>query len=148
MPQTGQENGGPLDRYRPARCEPPTHRLMAGWLGLVSRRQPERIGPHTRSTNPSIPLQLRRTGDQNGDPLGRYRPWLIADWLGIVEPAPLGEDKAPSLEHESFYTFTTNQGRKRWSPGRYRPARCGITNPPVANRRLGGVRGASATRGG
>ena len=41
--------------------------------------------------------------------------WLIADWLGFVEPAPPGEKKVPSADLKSFHTSTTptNWGRKR-----------------------------------
>ena len=62
-----------------------------------------------RRSSESIPLRT----------VWRSQPlWLIADWLGFVEPAPLEEDKAPSQNHESLRTSTTptSQVRKRWSP--------------------------------
>ena len=41
--------------------------------------------------------------------------WLVADWLGFVEPVPPREDKVPSPDQKSFHTTTTptNRGRKR-----------------------------------
>ena len=79
-----------------------------------------------------MPLQLQQTGDENGDPSGRYRParcgnpnlhWLIADWLGLTEPArgesfPLGqrrgraahgEDEVPSLGQILPYLYNSNK---------------------------------------
>ena len=50
--------------------------------------------------------------------------WLIADWLGFVEPAPPGEDKIqsriryPSIHLQPQHTGDDNGGL----PGQYRPA--------------------------
>ena len=51
---------------------------------------PGRIRSHPRMINPSILLQLQQTGDENGNPAGRYRPtrcgnpnptsWLLIGW--------------------------------------------------------------------
>ena len=55
-----------------------------------------RIGPHPRFSIPSIHLQLRQRGDENGDLPGRNRPARcgnpkslrpIADWLGLENKA-------------------------------------------------------------
>ena len=87
--QPGDENGDFPGRYRPARCgnPNPTHRLLIGWgswrqrAARVSPRANVEFAPltrkirsHPRIRNPSIPLQLRQPGDENGDPTGQYHP--------------------------------------------------------------------------
>ena len=39
--------------------------------------------------------------------------WLIADWLGFVEPVPPGEYKVTSPHQNSFQTYTTPTHRRR-----------------------------------
>ena len=109
------ENGGPPGRYRPARCRAPT------WF--VDTVPPsENIKSHSQITNPSIHVHLQQPGDENGGPPGRYRPARCGNpTLAFVDPAPTPpwEDKTPYPDDKPFHTFTTttNQGRKRWSPG-------------------------------
>ena len=83
-------------------------------------------------------LQLQQTGDETGDPPGRYRfarcgipnstGSLINPNLGFVDLTLPGEDKVSS-PHQSFHTSTTssNWGENGGSPGRYRP--CGLETP-------------------
>ena len=122
----------------------PNVQIHAGgcWLFLEAMRasirqhHPGRIESHARMKNMSIDLQLQQTGDETGDPRGRYRPArcrnlnstgssLLTPNLGFVGPAPPGVDKALSPHHESFHTSTTptNRGRKRWSPVSTPPSR-------------------------
>ena len=78
---------------------------------------PGRIGHNPRFRNPSIDLQIRQTGDENGDPPGRHRPARcghpnptsrsLIGWGSRIKPAPPGDDRFPSPDHESFHTFTT-----------------------------------------
>ena len=65
-----------------------------------------RIGPHPRFSNPSIHLQLRQRGDENGDPPGRNCPARCGNpnpagrsligWGPKIKPAPPGDDRFPS----------------------------------------------------
>ena len=116
--RTGDEDGGPPERYRPAWCgnPKPTGRSLIGW-GSWSQRHQGRIGFHSRIRNPSVHLQLRRTGHSIA-PRKVWKPqpnWTNADWLGFVEPAPPREDRVPSPDQKFFYTSATptNRGRKR-----------------------------------
>ena len=61
--------------HRPARCgnPNPTRRSLIGW-GAWSESNPGRIGPHPRFRIPSISLQLRHPGGENGSPPGWHRP--------------------------------------------------------------------------
>ena len=151
----GDENGDPPGRYRPARCgnPNPTGWLLIGW-GSWSQRaarvapgdtvevppHPGRIGSHLQITNPSIslttpPTRRRKRRSPGSIPLHtvwkRLSHWLIADWLGVMEPArgescpsgqrrgsaTPGEDKFPSPGQKLFHIFTTptTRGRKRRS---------------------------------
>ena len=93
--QTGDENGGPQGRYRPARCGSPN-------LGFIEP------APPGEDKVPSPGQKFCHTPTIN---------------LGFVQPAPPGEDKLPSPDHKSFHTSTTltNRGRKRWFPGSIPP---------------------------
>ena len=78
--------------------KPQPHRVIADWLGLMEparsescpsgqRRGPAEPGEHnfqSRIRYPSISLQLQHPGDENADPLGRYRP------AGCGNPSPTG----------------------------------------------------------
>ena len=159
--QPRDENGDLPGGYRPARCGKPS---PTGWLpiGRSSWSQhaarvasmanaevpphPGKIISHPRIRNSSVSLQLQQPGDENGDLPGRYRPawlwkpqphWLIADWLGLMEPArgescpsnkrrglaALGEDWISSPDQKSFHisTIPTTRGRKQRSPGSILP---------------------------
>ena len=104
LQQPGDENADPPGRYRPAGCgnPNPTGWLLIGW-GSWSQRAARvappakvevapltgRLRSHPRIRNPSISLQFQQTGNQDGDPTGRYRPtrcgnpnsgYTIVDW--------------------------------------------------------------------
>ena len=77
--------------------------------------------------NPSIPLQLRQPGDENGDSPGRNRPARcgyhspngrsLIGWGSYMEPAHPGENRFLSPYQKSFHACTTTtRGRKRSSP--------------------------------
>ena len=51
-----------------------TPTLVSDCLLARVKRHSEKIRSHPRVRNPSIRLQLGRTGDENGGPPGRYRP--------------------------------------------------------------------------
>ena len=74
--------------------------------------------------------------------------WLIADWLGFVEPAVSGEDKVPPrIRNASIYVQLQHTSTKR--PPRVDTASHGVETPgPWDDYRLAGVCGASGTRGG
>ena len=99
-------------RYRSARCgnPNPTGWLLMGWrswsqhTARVAPRanvevspHPGRIIFHPRLRNSFTPLQLQHTGEENGDPPGRYRParcgnayptdWLLIGWGSCVQRA-------------------------------------------------------------
>ena len=84
-----------------------------------------------RIINPSIHLQLQRTGDEQGCPPDQYRPARCGNPnMEFVKPAPsaIREGYGPIPGSEILQTGDDNGG----TPGRYRPARCG--NPtPVAD---------------
>ena len=57
---------------------------------------------------PSIHLQLKQTGDENGGPPGRYRSARCGNPnLAFVEPAPLEHDnnKVQSFHHPYIYNY-------------------------------------------
>jgi len=90
---------------------PPADRWLAGVRGVPPHRG--RIDSQPRIRTTSTHLQVQQTGHENGDSSGRYRcawcgnpqpHWLIADWLGLVEPAASGKHRVPSSDHESFHT--------------------------------------------
>ena len=94
----------------------------------TSYHHPGKTGSHPRVTNPSINVQLQQTGDESGDPSGRYRSArcgnpkptgsLLIGWGSrFEEPAPPGEDQVPFPDQKSFHTFATptHCARKRWS---------------------------------
>ena len=58
LQQTGDDNGGPPGRCRPARVETPT------W-GSRSQCRRGRIRSYRRIRNPSMHLQLQQTGNEN-----------------------------------------------------------------------------------
>ena len=84
-----------------------------------------------RIINPSIHLQLQRTGDEQGCPPDQYRPARCGNPnMEFVKPAPsaIREGYGPIPGSEILQIGDDNGG----TPGRYRPARCG--NPtPVAD---------------
>ena len=154
LQQPEDENEDPPGRYRPARGGNPnqTGWVLIDWDSWSQRAarvaprdnveappHPGSIGSHPRIRNPSISAQLTPTtrGRKQGSP-GSIPPrtvwksqlhWLVADWLGIMEPAggdscPSGqgrgraaheEVKAPSPDQKSFHisTIPTNRGPRR-----------------------------------
>ena len=106
-------------------------------LGETPRSRRNREGPHPRFRNPSIHLRLRQAGDENGDPPVRNRSARcgipnptcrsLIGWGSRINPAPPRDDRIPSPDQKYLHTSTTptNWGRKRYPPGRNRPARCG-----------------------
>ena len=94
----GFENGNPPGRYCPARCGNPNHTgwLLIGW-GSWSQRAARVASPakaevapltgrlmsHPRIRNLSISLQFQQTGNQDGDPTGRYRPTVWQPHLRV-----------------------------------------------------------------
>ena len=91
--------------------------------GVAPRRNPTisphtgSIGPHPRFSNPSIHLQHRQRGDENGDPPGRNRPARCGNpntagrsligWGSKIKPAPPGDDRFPSPDQKSLHTSKT-----------------------------------------
>ena len=167
--QTGDKNADPSGRYRSARCGHPNpiSWLLIGWgswsqpAARVASRDNVEVLPHPgritfdlRMKNPSIHLQLRQAGNENGDPPVLHRPagcgkpqphCMVADWLRLIAPArgesylsgqrqrhaAPGEDTFLILDEKSLHTSTTptTRGQNRDTPGRYRSARCGHPNP-------------------
>ena len=160
-------------RYRPAWCgnSNPTGWLLIGrgsWSQRVARvaslaeaevpRHPGRIGSHPWIRNRSISPQLTPTtwGRKRGShgsilPRTVWKPqpnWLVADWLGLVEPADgesclsgqgrgcaaHGEVNAPSPDQKSFHnsTIPTHRGQDGDLTGRYRLTQCGNSNSGYA----------------
>ena len=84
-------------------------------------------------------LQFRQHGDENRFSLvdtalhgvETHPHWLIVDWLGFVEPAPIGEDSVssrirnPSIHLQLRQTGDENDGLL----SRHLPARFGSPNP-------------------
>ena len=143
LEQTGDENDGPQGRYLPARCGIPN-------LIFVEPAPPgEDKDPspdHKAFDTFTIPTNRgrKRRSPRSTPPCTVWKPQphcMIVDWLGFVEPAPIGEDKVSSPDQKSFRTCTTptSPGRKRWSPGSILPRTVWKPKP--------GDRGASATRG-
>ena len=117
-------------------------------LGPTSRSRCTRGGyflsPHHKSRNTSsIPTIWGRKQRSPGSipPRAVWKPqphWLIADWLGLMEPAPgesfpsgqrrspaaPGQDRVSSPDHKSFHISTTptTWRRKRRSPGSIPPS--------------------------
>lgn len=102
------------------RAPPPAHSRR----NVEVQPHPGNIRPYPRIRNPSAHPQLRRTWNEHSGSPGPHHPhkvwkpnptWLIAVWLGFVESAPPGKDKAPSQYPIPFHTCTTstNQGRQR-----------------------------------
>ena len=110
------------------------------------------MNSHPRVRNPLISPQLNNPGTYTQIPgvdtapqVWKPQPrWVIADWLGLMEPArgescpsgqrrgpaAPGEDKFPSPGQKLFYISTTNSNNLAGvengdPPGRYCPARCG-----------------------
>ena len=125
--------------------KPQPHRLIADWLGrrsLIdwgSRITPASPGDDkfpSPDKNPSIYLQRRQPGDENGHPPGPTTPHgmetpvspIGRSLIGLgsnIEPAHPGEDRFPSPDRKSFHTSTnpTTLGRKRSSLGGSTPPR-------------------------
>ena len=94
----------------------------------MKRRRPsppeEGIYPHPQIENPSVHLQLRRTGDENSGSLGRHRSARFGNpnstgrsligWDSCRSPVP-GEDRDPSPVPKAFHTSitSTHRGWKR-----------------------------------
>ena len=122
---TGDENGNPPGRYRPAWCGSPN---ATGWLlidrGLRSQRAARifpranvEIPPHPgrpwsgpRIINPSKISTTDNSGTKTEIPrvdtashgVETQPRWLVADWLGLMEPAraeicPSGQSRGPVL---------------------------------------------------
>ena len=117
-----------IGRELPVR--PPSANQVARRAAGVAPRGNPTISPctgttssHPRFSNPSVHLQLRQRGDENGDPLGRNRPaWCgtparrsLIGWDSKITLAPPGDDKVPSPDQKSLHTSTTptTRGRKR-----------------------------------
>ena len=98
LQQTGDENGDPPGRYRPARCgnPNPAGRSLIGWGSRIKPASPgdDRVPPRIR--NSSIHLQLRQPGDRPAR-CGNPSPTGLIGWGSYVEPAHPGEDRVPSL---------------------------------------------------
>ena len=106
------------------------------------QHHPMKIGSHDRMKCISVSLQLQQTGDETGDPPGRYRPARCENPnstvsllnlnlnLGFSEPVPPGQDKVSSTHHEYFHTSLTPTTRDDNGdlPGRYCPVWCGTPN--------------------
>ena len=96
--------------------------------------------PTTRTRKQGSPSRYRPARCGNSNPR-----WLIADWLGLMEPArrescPLdqrrgpdasGEDKVSPPDKNPSISLQLQQlgDENRDPPGRYHPARCGNPNP-------------------
>ena len=68
------KNRHPVSRTQ---CRNPCQRLLAFSRcrrARMSQHYPRRIGSHARIQTISIHLQLQQTGDETGDPPGRYHP--------------------------------------------------------------------------
>ena len=126
-------NGGPPGRHRPARCRNSN-------LGFVEPTppgkdkvpSPDHKSLHT-SKNPTNRGQ-KRWCPGSIPPRTVWKPQphcLIADWLGFVEPVPLGEDMPYSrIRNTSIRLQLQRPGDENGdSPGRCRPVRCGNPNP-------------------
>ena len=106
------------------------------------------IGPHPWFSNPSVHLQLRLSGDENGDPPGRNRPARcgnpnpagrsLISWGSKMKPAPPGDHRVPSPGQKYLHkSATPTPGEENGDP-RNRPVRCG--NPSRTGRSLTGWR--------
>ena len=94
----------------------------------MSPRHPRRIRSHPSDHKylhaTVTPTHRGRNRRPRGSipPLTVWKPQLhhqlIADWLGFVEPAPPGEDKVPSPDHNYFHTcaIPTHRGQNLRSP--------------------------------
>ena len=71
------------------------------WLSKPFWSQRHRESTGVRDSSIHLPTNRgRNRGSPGSTPPSTVRkkqpPWLIADWLGFVEPAPTGESKVPS----------------------------------------------------
>ena len=111
--------------------EPQPHWLVADWLGLMEPAGGEvappakvevapltgRLRCHPRIRYISISLQFQQTGDQDGDPTGRYRPTWCGNpnqgrplLIGVREssgPYPMGVRSSGSLVNVIKYCTAT-----------------------------------------
>ena len=83
----GDENGDHPGRNRPAWCGNPDHagRSLIGWGSKKSQRHPGTTESHPRIKNPSIHIQLRLLGDENGNPRVETAPNVVQT------PVPLAD---------------------------------------------------------
>ena len=127
--QTGDENGGSPDRYRPARCgnPNPTGCLLNPNLGFFDPAPPgedKMSPPDNKSFHTSTTANRRRKRRSPGSipPRTAWKPQPEVHRLC----ATLEENTFPSPDRKCLHTYTTttNRGRKRWPPGRYCLPRC------------------------
>ena len=104
--------------------------LTADWLGFAEPAPP---GEDMESSPCHKSFNAHTTRISRGRK--QVPPWSIPVPCGVItptplmnaEPAPRGEDVAPSPDHQPFLTYTapTKQGRKRWYPGSVVPRTAG-----------------------